>query len=224
METEQTAQQLEDEDTARVVEAVQGGDKEAFGTIYERYLDRVYSYMRLAFKDMHEAEDATQQVFIKVLENIDTYEKRSQPFRAWLFVLARNYAISELRKLNRLDIEDPAEIARRIEAKGGSAELAWVLEWIKDKDLHIFIERLTVPQRQVLALRFLFDMRTKEIAELLGRTPNDVSKLQFRALEFLNERLTAIGRDPGKKRPLSARHRPVQSEVLRERRFSLWKK
>jgi RNA polymerase sigma factor (sigma-70 family) len=113
--------------------------------------------------------------------------------------------------------------ADALEGSGG-AELAWVLEWIKDKDLHVFIERLPLPQRQVLAMRFVFDMRTKEIAEILGRTPNDVSKLQYRALEFLNERLTAIGREPPNTRRLSARHRPKQAEVLRERRFSLWKK
>jgi RNA polymerase sigma-70 factor (ECF subfamily) len=223
METEQTEQQLEDEDTARIVAEVQAGDKEAFAGIYERYFDGIYGYMRLAFKDWHEAEDAAQQVFTLVLEKIDSYEQRSQPFRAWLFIVARNYAVSQLRKLRRLEPEDPAEIARRIDASGVSAQLAWVLEWITDKDLLVFIDRLPLPQRQVLAMRFVFDMRVKEIAQALGRTPNDVSKLQYRALAFLDERLTAIGRDPGKQRPLAARHRPVQSEVLRERRFSLWK-
>jgi RNA polymerase sigma-70 factor (ECF subfamily) len=223
VQAEPSEQQLEDEDTARVVAEVQAGDKEAFATLYERYFDRVYGYMRLAFKDMHEAEDAAQQVFTQVLEKIGSYQRRRQPFRSWLFVVARNYAVSALRKLNRLEPEDPAEIARRLEANGDSAQLAWVLQWLPDRDLHVFIERLPLPQRQVLAMRFILDMRTKEIAKALGRTPNDVSKLQHRALAFLNERLTAIGRDPGKQRPLAARHRPKQAEVLRERRFSLWK-
>jgi RNA polymerase sigma-70 factor (ECF subfamily) len=220
---EPSAEQQEDEDTARIVAAVQGGDKAAFAGIYERYFDRIYGYMRLALRDAHEAEDATQQVFVKALEGIGAYRRRGQPFRAWLFTIARNHAVSMLRKLNRLEVEDPAELDRRRERRAELGQDGWALEWITDGDLLVFIERLPLAQRQVLAMRFMFDMRVKEIAKALGRTPNDVSKLQHRALAFLNQRLSAIGRDRGNERPLAARHRPKQAEVLRERRFSLFK-
>ena len=218
----------EDRDTARLVERFQAGDVEAYGTIYSRYLDRVFSYMRTMLKDEHDAEDATQQVFTQVMEALPRYQRRRQPFRAWLFVVARNYALRQLREGARVEVMDPAELDRLREAlaaaNGDTGDEPFSLGWITDPDLTLFVERLSLPQRQVLLLRFLGGMKAAQIAKVLGRTPNEIAVLQYRALSFLRERLESLDRRGGERREeeMDVSRWPKQARVLRRRRFALW--
>jgi RNA polymerase sigma-70 factor (ECF subfamily) len=219
-----TDEQEEDLDTARLVTRIQAGDREGYAELYLRFFDRVYSYARVLIKDRHEAEDLTQQVFVKVLEGLPKYERRRQPFRAWLFIIVRNTLLTELRKRNRFDVTEPAEIDRQRERMHEPEENGGglgALEWITDRELLLFVERLPLPQRQVLLLRFMLDLPASETAQIVGRTPDDVRKLQHRALRFLEERLTAVGRTSRDARRIPWLRRYSQMRVLRERRFAL---
>jgi RNA polymerase sigma-70 factor (ECF subfamily) len=219
-----SAERDEDQEAARLVTAFQGGDKEAFAGLYLRYFDRVYGYLRVAFKDRHEAEDGTQQVFTKVFEALPEYEQRRQPFRAWLFVIVRNYAISQLSRQGRVEAVDPAELDRHREATSlqadSDAELR-TLSWITDSDMLVLVERLPIAQRQVLALRFMLDLSLKQAATVLGRTPNDIAALQHRAIVFLRARLTALGRAPTQPGENRMRAWLAPAQVIRRRRSAL---
>jgi RNA polymerase sigma-70 factor (ECF subfamily) len=219
---EPSAQRVEDLDTARLVAAFQSGDGDAFGQLYVRYFDRVYTYMRVVYRDTHEAEDATQQVFMKVLEALGRYERRSQPFRAWLFVIGRNYAIGDLRKLRRLEPIAPEQMLARHESEEHDHAAQETLDWITDRELLMFVERLPEAQRQVLVLRFLLDLTHSEVATVLARSPDDVRGLQHRALVFLRQRLVALGRAPEYDNPrVRMRRCRDHALVLRSRRFAL---
>jgi RNA polymerase sigma-70 factor (ECF subfamily) len=186
-----------------------------------RYFDRVYAYVRAIFNDDHEAEDATQQVFLKVFEALPEYEHRGRPFRAWLFTIVRNYAISELEKRNRITLMDPAELGRRRDRHAAAEPGYDALEWISDEELLMFVERLPVAQRQVLMLRYLLALDTGEIATVLGRSQQDVRILQHRALRFLEARLTALDQAPERGGSIRMRRGTKQYGVLRARRFAL---
>jgi RNA polymerase sigma-70 factor (ECF subfamily) len=220
---EPSTQQLEDHDTARLVMRIQSGDRDAFGDLYLRYFDRVYAYLRVVFRNEHQAEDTTQQVFAKVLEAIGRYERRGQPFSSWLFVVVRNHALSEIERQRRDDLVDPADFGHKNHVDtGGEDELLADLDWISDRELVMFIERLPLAQRQVLVLRFMLDLPYTQIAQAMGRSETDVRMLQSRALRFLRQRLAAVGRGPlTKERPARMRS-PVRAlRVVRNRRFAL---
>ena len=219
---EPTAQRMEDLDTAHLVAEFQAGEPEAYSGLYMRYFDRVYAYLKVVYQDAHEAEDATQQVFMKVLEALPRYERRKQPFRAWLFIIVRNYAIGDLKKLRRFQPLGPQEMSSHREHEGCEDDGTEVLDWITDRELLMFVERLPEAQRQVLMLRFLLDLSHTEVATVLGRNPDDVRGLQHRAVVFLRERLVALGRAP-ERGDKSSRMRRVRDHalVLRSRRFAL---
>jgi RNA polymerase sigma-70 factor (ECF subfamily) len=198
---EPSSEHAEDLDSGRLVVSFQAGDSEAFSSLYMRYYDRVYSYLRVLLKNAHEAEDGTQQVFTKVFEALPKYELRDdKPLRAWLFTVVRNHALGELRKWGRVELADQEEIDRML-ARGVPDEPdPPVLGWIGDRDLLLFVERLPLPQRQVLTLRYMMDMSNSEVGEVLDRSPSEIRVLHYRAVSFLRDRLTAVGRTP-RRRP-----------------------
>ena len=201
----------EDMDTARTVTRWQAGDRAVFAEIYERYFDRVYSYLRVALNDSHEAEDATQQVFIQMMEALSRYELRSTPVRGWLFRIVRNHAISHARRSGRVRLEEPSALDQRRES-GDESTRPEVLDWMSDTDVVVLVERLPLAQRQVLLLRYMLDLSFQEIAEILYRSPEAVRQLHQRALSSLRSRLEALGRGanaPSLRVPMRGAWRPT---------------
>jgi RNA polymerase sigma-70 factor (ECF subfamily) len=218
---EPTSERAEDLDTARLVNRLQSGEHELFADLYLRYFDRVYGYLRQLLGDPHDAEEAAQQVFVQVLGGLDKYERRSEPFCAWLFVVVRNYAMNHLRKQGRVEVMDPSDLDLRREHLTADSELD-ALRWVSDDELTFLIGRLPLAQRQVLMLSYMVGLDIAEIATVLERSRADVRKLRQRALGLLRERLTALGRAPeqhrGQRRML---RRVSEASVLRARRYSL---
>jgi RNA polymerase sigma-70 factor (ECF subfamily) len=200
---------------------VQGGDREAYGTIYTRYFGRVYGYLRLVLKDHHDAEDTTQEVFARALKALPRYEHRGRPFRAWLFTVVRNAAIDRMMERDQVTPMEEEEVARIRQGTGEVAELP-DLDWITDPDLALLIERLTLLQRQVLLLRYMFDLDYRQIGAILGKSEDSVRAQNYQALEFLRERLARLGRS-GLTSPKGApiRRTTRKANVLRSRRYAL---
>jgi RNA polymerase sigma-70 factor (ECF subfamily) len=186
-----------------------------------RNFGQVYSYARIALREHHEAEDVTQQVFLKVMGALPRFRLRTgTPFRAWLFRIARNETISHLRKHGRLEVEDPEALDRR-RLPPTSNDSKPSLDWISDGDLLLFIERLPQLQRQAIALRFMLGLSTEEMAEVLDRTPVAIRKLEHRALRFLEARLMALREHREQIDHNAMRMRMRRSPVLGARRMAL---
>ncbi|MBV9006708.1 MAG: hypothetical protein JO181_18725 [Solirubrobacterales bacterium] len=69
------------------------GDRDALGELYARYAESVFHCVHRILQDVHEAEDVTQQVFLKLMFVLPRYERREVPFSAWLLRVARNLAL-----------------------------------------------------------------------------------------------------------------------------------
>jgi RNA polymerase sigma-70 factor (ECF subfamily) len=213
---------VEDADTNRLVAAFQGGDVQAFSAIYDRYAGRVQRAVNMGLRDFHAAEDLTQDVFVCAMDKLRTYEIRpDQPVRAWLLGIARFEALNYARKHRRvvvgLDtyddaaVEAPSDFERR------------VFGVLTDPEIGAVIEQMPERQREVIALRYVFDYKLVEIARLLDRSPESIRQLHVRALAHLEERLSAMGRGPEAARDsrFAMRRGLRQAIVLRTRRFVL---
>jgi RNA polymerase sigma-70 factor, ECF subfamily len=174
----------EDLDSARLVLAAQAGDPTAVSSLYMRYFDRLYSYLNVALRDSHDAEDIAQEAFLSMLGALPEYEVRlSQPFRVLLFRIARNRSIDHLRKHGAVDLEAPEELDRLRDVLLEDPPGAF--DSISDGELAAYVKRLPMKQRQVLMLRYALDFSAEEIGEVIESTPQAVRNLQHRALRFL---------------------------------------
>jgi RNA polymerase sigma-70 factor (ECF subfamily) len=218
---QQVALETEDADTARLVMRIQAGDGDLFAVLYLRYFDRVYSYFRIVLESPEEAEAAAQDVFLKVLDALPSYERRRAPFRAWMFTIVRNHALRQLELRRRVEPMPPESISELRERSGPGEDDLDALDWITDRELVLFIERLPLAQRQVLFLRYVAGLSTNETAAIMERSATDVRTLHHRALRFLEDRLTALGRTPASRERTRMRTCKQFAPVLRSRRFSL---
>ena len=171
-------------DEAALVAAAQA-DPAAFDALYQRYLARVYRYLRAHVGSDDEAADLTQQVFLKALDALPRYRPRGAPFASWLFQIARHVAADAHRRrrpmlawdalpeaLHPLAAQEPEAAALRLEALA---------------QLGTLLDRLDARKRELLALRFAAGLTAPEIAKVVGKRPDAVKKQLSRTIQMLKE-------------------------------------
>jgi RNA polymerase sigma-70 factor, ECF subfamily len=171
---------LTDAIVQRAVERGKRGDQEALRFLYDRYADNVYGYVCSIVHDEHEAEDITQNVFMKLMRVLPKYERRSVPFSAWLLRIARNMAVDSLRNRRAIvceTVRDPD-----VAADDGAADRAI--------SLGDALEQLSLDQRRVMLLQDVVGLAPGEIAERLGKTTGSVHALHHRGRRVMRRELS----------------------------------
>jgi RNA polymerase sigma-70 factor, ECF subfamily len=175
---------------ALVNRVVVSQDPNAFGELYDRYVERVYRYLYFRSGSHPEAEDLTEQVFLKAWEAIGRYRWQGRPFLAWLYRLAHNAHIDHVRTLKpttSLNNDDrPVELA----SAAAQVELARTL----DADLLArALGQLTPEQQQVIVMKFIEGMDNEQIAASMEKREGAIRALQMRALMSLRRVLELQG-------------------------------
>jgi RNA polymerase sigma-70 factor (ECF subfamily) len=144
-------------------------DPEAFGLLYQRYVDRIYRYLFSHVGEPAEAEDLTAQVFTAAWEGLARYQERGE-FSAWLFRIARNKA-TDYHRNRRVHLSWEAERALTGTSRRDAGDPSTGLERAEDlARLSGLIDRLEAIQVELLRLRFAAELTHAEIASLLGRS------------------------------------------------------
>jgi RNA polymerase sigma-70 factor, ECF subfamily len=176
---------MDDETLDRLVAEAQRGDPEAFGRIFDAYVGPIHRFIASRVNRPSDAEDLTQLVFVKALEALPRYEARGIPFGGWLFRLARNAIIDQVRT-RRDHLSLVAAVTRETEDAGPEAMAS--LRDDLDRVARALLE-LTDDQREVIELRFFAGLSVRETADAMGRQDGTVRGLQFRALAALRRSL-----------------------------------
>ncbi len=171
----------------KLVEQAQAGDRESLEELYLIHFDRIYSYLHMTVGNRHDAEDLTTQTFLKMLESIGRYNRRSVPFGAWLFRIAHNLAMDHFRASRRWQPEE--EVPEPEGSEEPSAEDAAMTSLGRRSMLEL-IDSLSHEQQQVLTLKFVFSFSNGEAATILDKSEGAVKSLQHRALASLQKQVT----------------------------------
>lgn len=167
------------------------GDKEAFGRLYQLYIDRIYRFVFFRVGQRKEiAEDLVADVFVKVWEKIDTFKEgesagRKGSFQAWVYMIARNKVIDYYRSAKQHTSLHEAITDER------EAIEDTVLNKLEIERIRQSLGLLTEDQQEVIVLKFIDDVSTREIATILGKREDAVRALQSRAIKELKRILNA---------------------------------
>ena len=172
-----------------IVTRAQGGDAEAFGQLYDRYVDVVYRYIQYRVANSALAEDLTSETFLRALRRITSYTWQGRDFGAWLVTIARNL-IADHYKSGRYRLElatsDLVEAGADRSEDGPEDE---VLTGITNGVLLEAVKRLNAEQQECIALRFLQGMSVAETAQIMGKNEGAIKALQYRAVKSLSRLL-----------------------------------
>ena len=163
-------------------------DSSAFGTLYEYYYQDIYNYIYYRVNNAHLAEDLASEVFIKVLESIDSFTFRGIPFSSWLFRIARNMMVDYFRSH-----QGPVDLPVEEGTLSVEDEDSDVFEReLTQQQLARALSNLTEDQQQVVVLKFVDGFSNTEASQIMGKSEGAIKSLQHRALGALTRVLEEI--------------------------------
>lgn len=168
--------------------AFQAWDFEAFGNLYEDYVDSIFAFVFRKTGDREIAEDLCSQVWMKAMKALERFEtQEGASFKSWIYRIAQNTIIDHYRsKKEQVDIDEIAEI-------GFHENIAEVID-NKDKltQVTIFLETLKPIEREIVILRVWDNLSYKEIAEITGKTQDNCKQIYKRSLEKIQANVTLL--------------------------------
>lgn len=176
-----------------LIQQVVRGDQEAFGCLYERYLPRVYGYVRKRLRNRADIEDAVQDVFFAVFSSLESFRGEA-PFAAWVLGIARRTVANRFKKKQHptvpLDIDEPESVDLMIPLLHRADT---PLEQFECRERIRQIEtaardHLSSEQRELFTLHHLHHRSISDIATRLDKSEDAVKSNLYRARKVLMAR------------------------------------
>lgn len=171
-------------ETSALIRAFKAGDREAFGGIYDVYVERIFRFHFSRTSNRELAEDLTSETFRKALEHLEDFKEGKGSLTSWLYRIARNTLIDHWRTAKP---EDPIENAFDVGVSmdmAGAADTKEQLNQVK-----AYLAKLSDDERQVVLLRVWDELSYAEIAETMGRTEGSAKMLFSRTVKKMKQDL-----------------------------------
>ncbi len=170
------------------------GDEQSLELLIGQYLKPIYSFVSRYVGNSQEAEDITQEVFVRVWRNLKKFDQEKS-FKTWIFSIAKNASLDHLKKkraipFSEFDQADGGNLVTDALADPAPLPLALLERADMAKMLNVAMEKLSPQYRMVLFLRYNDHFNFREIAESLGEPLHTIASRHRRALIKLKEILT----------------------------------
>jgi RNA polymerase sigma factor (sigma-70 family) len=176
-------------DESMLVQKAIAHDANAFGKLYDMHVDRVYRHIYYRVGNEADAEDLTQQVFLKAWQAIDKYKKTASPFIAWLMTISHNLVIDFYRTTKAKAYLEADVLA----SDSTSSPERAADDSFEQQRLRRAILQLSGDEQQVVMLRFMEGFEFAEITSLLKKKEGNVRVILHRALVKLRNILEKEG-------------------------------
>jgi RNA polymerase sigma-70 factor (ECF subfamily) len=175
---------------ARLVELAISGDFDAFAALYSLHLNAIYRYIYFRTGDQQDAEDLTEQVFLKAWEALSNYRPVGRRFINWLYRISHNIVVDHHRR-NKLIADDPLNetgLADNVQ----DLALERIIQSEENAALAVAIKKLPEEYQQIIILRFIEGLGHADVARILEKSEVACRGMQYRALNSLNQILAGL--------------------------------
>ncbi len=173
-----------------LVDRLRGGEREAFETLYGRYLSRIYQYVDRRLRNRADTEETVQEVFFNVFNSIDSF-RGDAPFGAWVFGLTRRTIAARFKKKRHPTVpfgDDEAEsldlLLTTVRREPDPLQAYEAREWVSRMDL-AFRSELSDEQQTLFSMHHLQNHPIQDIARTLRKTEDAVKSNLYRARKVL---------------------------------------
>lgn len=174
---------------ARLVDLAMQGDFDSFAALYASHLDPIYRYIYYRTGDVQDAEDLTEQVFLKAWQALSSYKPVGCFFINWLYRISHNVVVDHHRR-KKLITHEELSSSLSLPDQEQAAALDAIILAEESAALAAAIGRLPEEYQQVVILRFIEGLGHAEIARILDKSEVACRGIQHRALALLNKLLT----------------------------------
>jgi RNA polymerase sigma-70 factor, ECF subfamily len=172
---------LDSETEEALVRRAAAGDAEAFADLYACHLGPVYRYFYYRVGGVDDAEDLTEQLFLKVWRAMRSYDSRGVPFSAWVFRIAHNMVVDHRRAWRA---SEPLDEDLGIVDEAADVDAA-LMRRVEAEELVTALQQLSPVERSVVILRFVQEMDHRAVAAIVGKSEVATRSIQSRALAHL---------------------------------------
>jgi len=161
------------------------GDDEAFSSLYEQNVKKIYNYIYYRTGNIHDAEDLTARVFQRALAHITKYKRTDVPFTAWLYRIAHNLVANwhrDGKRKNEVPLDDHSDLHSKHELPDRLIEKREEINGLLNA-----IHQLSHDRQMALILKYVEDLSNKEIGQIMGKTEGAIKSLYHRTLIELRE-------------------------------------
>lgn len=175
-----------------LIKKISSQDEEAFKILYKNTSNKVFKYIYRLVNNKEMAEDIMVETYLHVWKSAKNFKGNSKVM-TWIFGIARNIALSELRKHDYYTFDENENFNKRLTITPQQFNSTAQLEI--DEIIYIALSKLSIKHREILDLIFIQEMSYEDIAEILCIPINTVKTRIFYAKEKLREILNAMGVD-----------------------------
>ncbi len=158
---------------------IRQGDKAAFNQVVEKYQQPVYNICYQMLGNIHEAEDAAQEVFLRAYTKLDTYDDRRQ-FSSWLFAIASHYCLDRL-KSPRVPLISWSVLGNFYADRVTAQPERTLLTAETTQEVRALLDILQPDSRAAVVLKYWYILPYQEIADILGTTVSAIKSRVFYA-------------------------------------------
>lgn len=162
-----------DEDIVKLYLETQREDY--FDILYHKYASKIYAKCISLLKDEIGAQDAVQEIFMKILMTLSSFTHRSS-FSTWIYTITYNYCIDQIRKTQKISLEPEDKIPHNPDVAEVADHVLFEIQY--DRFKHIF-SLLPVQEQTLLLMKYQDDISIREIAEIQNKTESAV-KMQLK--------------------------------------------
>ncbi len=165
-----------------LVQRAQGGDSDSFAKIYDHFIDPIYRYVYFRV-NLEDALDLTENVFLKVWENLKSYQTGKKYFSSWIYRIAHNIVVDHYR-MNRETVELDYDVP---DDKKDINPIVLAERSLSHTSLRKAIGKLKKKYQQIIILKYINELENHEIARIMKRSEGNLRILKFRALKALRQ-------------------------------------
>ena len=176
-----------------LIDRIRKGDTEAFGEIYDEYMERVYRFIFFRVPNQEIAQDLAHDVFVKLLDYIKNKDNKIWALQAFIYKICRN-DIAQYYSSGQVAYDQAFELSEEIDPR---VDKTLRREKKMDEEFDVSINLKLVKQhiesiekkeyKEIIILRFIEDLNYKEISKIIGKSPGALKTLLHRALKELRE-------------------------------------